>query len=258
LCADKYEPIYNETIWEAEFYGTRTDGNRTFGRIGNKIGNINLSTQYGYGFAAPTLILYDLYSDADIRRDISICPYKIDVDGVTKVQISGKAKRNCGKFRREWEDLRGFDPDKNYTAINWPILRYSDVLLMFAESENEVNGPTDAAYSAINKVRVRAGIEPLSDIDQEAFRLEIRNERAKELCFEALRKFDLVRWGIYVDALTKDLKDAMENKKWDTGNYQRQNPKALTVNTESKHQFWPIPEKELAVNGELSQNSYWK
>lgn len=261
MASDQYETTYNESIWEAEFYGSRNDGNHTLGRIGNTIGNVNAGSQYGYGFGAPTLILYDLYPENDIRRDVSICTYKVAANG-TQSKLSNITTRNCGKFRREWEDLRGFTPNKNYTALNWPILRYSDVLLMHAEAENEANGPA-AAVASINKVRERAGIELLpTSIDQATLRQEIRDERGRELCFEALHKFDLVRWGTYVQALTVDLKAAIEagkaDKRWNTGANYLQTPEALTVNTEAKHQFWPIPEKELAVNTLLEQNSYWK
>ena len=62
--------------------------------------------------------------------------------------------------------------------------------------------------------------------------------------------------------ISDDLKAAMEagkaDKRWNTGANYWQTPEALTLNTEAKHQFWPIPEKELAVNTLLEQNSYWK
>lgn len=262
MASDQYDAKYNESIWEVEFYGNRNDGNWTMGRIGNTIGNINGGSSYSYGFAAPTLILYDLYEEGDVRRDISICTYKIASDGVKQSALKNITQRNCGKFRREWEDLRGFTPHKNYTSLNWPILRYSDVLLMLAEAENEVNGPTTAAYDAINKVRARAGIPALSGLSKEAFRQEVRDERGRELCFEALHKFDLVRWGTYVKALTTDLGAAIEagkaDKRWSTSNNNIQTPEALVANTTEKHQFWPIPEKERAVNTVLEQNQYWR
>lgn len=260
MASDQYDPIYNESIWEAEFYGTRTDGNETMGRLGNVIGNVNKGQQYGYGYAAPTLILYDLYPEGDIRRDVSICTYRIEDNEGTKYDLSRYIPRcNCGKFRREWEDLHGYTADKNYTGLNWPILRYSDVLLMFAEAENEVNGASAAAFEAINTVRKRAGIPTLSGLDQDGLRQEIRDERARELCFEALRKFDLVRWGTYVDALTKDLAKSMEDRtRWGNGLDFNETPEALTINTTEKHQYWPIPETELSVNGLLDQNTYWK
>ena len=66
MASDTYDTEYNESIWEAEFIGTRDDGSYTAGRIGNVIGNIQKGTAnpgngYAYGFYAPTLILWDLF-----------------------------------------------------------------------------------------------------------------------------------------------------------------------------------------------------
>jgi hypothetical protein len=75
--------------------------------------------------------------------------------------------------------------DKNYTSINFPILRYADVLLMIAEAENEANnGPTTLAYQCMKEVRERAGLNELPDMTQEEFRQTVKDERAMELCFE--------------------------------------------------------------------------
>ncbi|HEX6429037.1 MAG TPA: RagB/SusD family nutrient uptake outer membrane protein, partial [Niastella sp.] len=94
------------------------------------------------------------------------------------------------------------------TSINWPLLRYADVLLMLAESENELNGPTAIALDAFRKVRQRAFPSALwSDkvdaymatvaTDKNSFFNAIVNERAWELGGEMIRKFDLVRWNLY-------------------------------------------------------------
>ena len=93
------------------------------------------------------------------------------------------------------------------TSINWPLLRYSDVLLMLAESENELNGPTGPAQDALRKVRQRAFPSNLwSDKvdayiatisgDKNAFFNAIVNERAWEFGGEMTRKFDLARWNL--------------------------------------------------------------
>lgn len=68
MASDTYDTEYNESIWEAEFIGTRDDGSYTAGRIGNVIGNIQKGTAnpgngYAYGFYAPTLILWDLFDE---------------------------------------------------------------------------------------------------------------------------------------------------------------------------------------------------
>ncbi len=266
LAQDKYDEVYNESIWEAEFFGNREadgQGNYTDGRIGNVIGNIQKSTAnpgtgYSYGFYAPTLILWDLYEAGDNRRDLYIAPYQIKANGEksnwTATQI---VQRACGKFRREWETSS--NKQKSYTPENYPILRYADVLLMLAEAENEANqGPTALAYECINAVRSRAGLTtPLSGLSYEAFQQELRDERGRELCFESLRKYDLVRWGIYVDAIHNKLGAATQDSRWAPGN-QYQGVKDYVSRTQERHQFMPIPTKELDVNGKLQQNIYWK
>lgn len=158
--------------------------------------------------------------------------------------------------------------EQELTPENYPILRYADVLLMLAEAENEVNKqPTDLAYTAINLVRKRAGIPELKNLSYDQFQQELRDERARELCFESIRKFDLVRWGIYLERMQNTLGTAAADKRW---NSQSENEAkadktggkydfAATVaaKTEEKHQFYPIPNKELSVNTKLKQNKWW-
>jgi starch-binding outer membrane protein, SusD/RagB family len=94
------------------------------------------------------------------------------------------------------------------TGINWPMMRYADVLLMLAESENELNGPTGVAQDALRKVRQRAFPSSLwaDKVDtyiasvsgsKTSFFNAIVNERAWELGGEFLRKYDLERWNLY-------------------------------------------------------------
>ena len=262
MCGDQYDAVYNESIWEAEFYGSRDDGNMTMGRIGNTLGNLDKTTKVSSGFCAGTLLLWDLYSADDPRRDVTMCTYSIDKNGK---HVAWKAdqiiKRTCGKFRREWEPA--YSANKNWTPENFPLLRYSDVLLMLAEAENEVNqGPTALAYECINLVRARA-LQPelTAGLDYAAFKQEVMDERARELTFEALRKYDLIRWGIYLDRIKNDLGEAVKDKRWKNGTNETNNDggvSAFIKRTAEKHQFLPIPEKELAVNLLLEQNKYWK
>lgn len=261
MASDRYDTKYNESMWEVEFIGSRElDGNWTDGRIGNVIGNIqkNGSTEglgYSYWFYGGSLILWDLYDGNDKRRDLSMAPYQIDAkDQYIYWKDNQIVQRACGKFRREWETL--MPRHKNYTQENYPIIRYADVLLMLAEAENEVNqSPTPLAYEAINTVRERAGIEPLSGLSYAEFQQELRDERGRELCFESLRKYDLVRWGIYTDAI-QALGEATYDSRWPGGsNYST--ARAFAERTQKKHEFLPIPLKELAINTELSQNPLW-
>jgi hypothetical protein len=259
LASDQYDPTYNESIWEAEFVGYREGNDWTEGRIGNVIGNLQSGTTYGYGygFYAGSLILWDLFDESDLRRDLSMAPYSINANNVKKDWSKTQfVQRCCGKFRREWETNPS--KSKTYTPENYPILRYADVLLMLAEAENEANqGPTTLAYECINEVRKRAGITEVEGLSYADFQQLVRDERGRELCFESLRKYDLVRWGIYVKAVHDDLGAAVADSRWAPAD-KFQGAKSYAAMTEEKHQFLPIPTKELSVNTKLQQNSYWR
>ena len=91
----------------------------------------------------------------------------------------------------------------NYTywPQNFPIIRFEDVLLMYAE----LVGPTTDGYAAINRIRQRAGLLPLSGLTDDQFQTAVRNERQYELAGEGLRWFDLVRWNIYESSMKRIL-----------------------------------------------------
>lgn len=262
MASDQYDTKYNESMWEVEFIGTKDDGRHTESRIGNEIGNlqnVNGNKGLGSGFYAGSLILWDLYekNPGDVRRDLAMAPYQINAKGAAAAWAVGNiVDRRCGKFRREWETNTPLN--KNYTGINYPILRYADVLLMLAEADMEANGVTDLAVSCINEVRERAGISKLpASISITDLRQELRDERGRELCFESLRKYDLVRWGIYVDAIHVNLTKAVNDARWSIGNDIKGGAEGFALYTGKRHQFLPIPRQEMSVNTKLKQNSYW-
>ena len=116
----------------------------TVNALGNK--SINILPTYFY-----------LFDSTDLRRDVTCCPYIVAADGSTKTgQVITSI--NDGKYRRDWITNPTIAPTNavQYLGLKWQILRYSDVLLMFAEADNEVSGgPTAAAYDAVNQVRRR-------------------------------------------------------------------------------------------------------
>lgn len=95
-------------------------------------------------------------------------------------------RKHSGGF----EERGGFNQNPN----NHRVMRYSDVLLMYAEAENEVNGPAEA-YSAINLVRARAAVPAVSGLSKEAFFEQVVVERRLEFMYEFHRYFNLLRWG---------------------------------------------------------------
>ncbi|WP_121201835.1 RagB/SusD family nutrient uptake outer membrane protein [Mucilaginibacter gracilis] len=164
-----HQDVYDikESMWEVENKGTDADGLGNTNRLGNTNGIAysanNNYPGYSYAFINTTAKLFNLYPAGDIRRDWAIAPYSYNA-ATTPVSYSFFASssiynRNVGKFRREYELT--LVRSKNTTPINFPILRYADVLLMLAEAENHINGPTSIAYDAINQVRRRGfGLNP--------------------------------------------------------------------------------------------------
>ncbi len=157
--------------------------------------------------------------------------------------------RVCGKYRREYEADK---KDRNFTSINFPILRYSDVLLMLAEAENELNGP-DNAYQYLNKVRERAGASPVSGLDKDSFRQMIKDERARELCFEFTRHFDLIRWGEFAERMNElsGYATLNQNTEWTQG------PTNVYTYFQvlDAYNYFPIPDAEMSVNKAITENN---
>lgn len=171
--------------------------------------------------------------------------------------------RACGKYRREYENLE-VKKNANYTSINFPVLRYADVLLMVAEAENEVNGgPTPLAYQCLNEVRTRANIAtyPENSMSQEQFRQAVKDERGMELCFEYLRRYDLIRWGEYVSSLNELALRAMQglDANWNRGNTDNNNsyPCYPYFQITDAYNYFPIPDSEISTNTEITQNPGW-
>ena len=164
-------------------------------------------------------------------------------------------ERNAGKFRREYELVT--PRDKNYTPINFPLLRYSDVLLMYAEAQNKAEGtPSVESIAYVNEVRTRANAPEVTITDSDDFQRLIEDERGRELCFEGLRKMDLIRWGKYKSAMEKVSLYATDAR-WSSG---RQYLLVYATNgaTSDRYQWLPIPTRELGLNNLLQQNQAWR
>ena len=260
---DKYD--IKESIWEVEFWSDGTGTFKEYGRVGNNNGIIttNEAVGYAYGYINANARLYNLYIGGDtLRRNWAVAPFKYNNSTGAKVYFTSTQlyQRNCGKWRREYELIT--PKIKGGTPQNFPLVRYSDVLLMFAEAENAVNnGPTEAAYNAINQVRRRGWGKLLpnakditeadlpDNLDKVSFLREIQDERSRELCFECFRKKDLIRWGIYVETL----RDA-------AAEITAEAPSGLVYgalagnNVSDRDKLLPIPDYERGINKLLGQN----
>lgn len=127
--------------------------------------------------------------------------------------------------------------------FNFPLLRYPDVLLIFAEAENEANGgPTAAAVDAVNQIRRRNGASEVGALSQQEFRSFLLEERRRELALEGDRRWDLMRWGIYLPVMNAIGID--ENN--------------VIKRRQAKHLLFPVPTSELNSNKALgAQNPGW-
>lgn len=130
--------------------------------------------------------------------------------------------------------------NQGQSGINYPVLRYADILLLYAETLNEINGgPGADAYTAINRVRSRAHIDNLAaGLNQSQFREAVFLERRKEFIQEGNRWFDLARRG---------------------GTYLYDALKKLPAKTGAavKDTLYPIPQSERDLNSLLTQNPGW-
>lgn len=170
----------------------------------------------GGGFARPTLDMVNAYETGDTRRAATVATSYMN--GATTVN-----ERFVVKYRHQGALAGDADTD-------FPILRYADVLLMYAEALNE-SGQTAAAEAPLNAVRARAGLVAKTGLNQQDMRLAIEQERRVELAFECHRWPDLVRTDRYFPVMT-----------------------AKGFPTRDFHRLYPVPQRERDLNNGLSQN----
>jgi hypothetical protein len=182
-------------------------------------------------------VVYNRFAEGDTRKDVSY------------IKQTGDYIFPRALFIKYITDLSA--PRKS-SPVNFPVIRYAEVLLILAEAINEENGgPTPEAYEAINQVRRRAfgelpytqpstkpGVD-LSNLDANGFRKAIQDERLFEFVQESKRWFDLVRWGILVESI-QDV------------TYNGQKIKSAVS---ERNYLYPIPQEQRDLNPEgLYQN----
>ena len=193
------------------------------------------------GWNIPTNDIIDTYEDGDKRKSASI---GLDF----KSPITGDVVPYIKKYDHPHSIYGRTDDD-------WPVLRYSDALLMLAESINEQTGPTAEASGYLNQVRERAGLKAVSGLDKQAFREKVLHERRVELAFENWRWFDLKRTKT-AEELTQFLNAY--------GAKEKANPTVTRQGTpysagdyifQPYEVLYPIPNNEILVNAKLAQNN---
>ena len=178
--------------------------------------------------------VYKLYSANDTRRAVTFYSSVYNAATGKTVVFSNAYTPYLNKF----VDY-SLNPlsTQGQSGINYPVIRYSEILLLYAEIQNELNGtPTSDAYDAINQVRTRANVANLTaGLNQSDFRDSVFLERRKEFIQEGQRWFDLTRRGgtYLVDALHKLPEKSAAS---------------------AKNNLFPIPLVEIQTNPKLTQN----
>jgi hypothetical protein len=198
----------NEIIFEVGMAGSTATGDSKLGYYNGP--RLNASPIYGSTQGAVTVVptYFYAFDSTDVRRDITVASYQFASGSNNQSGVALNAVCD-GKFRRDWHNppLPGTN---NYLGYNWPIIRFADVLLMFAEADNELNGPTTAAVNALLEVRrrgfggnaTRAGAN-LNTTSKTAMFNAIVNERLLEFGSEGVRKYDLLRWNLLAQKLSE-------------------------------------------------------
>lgn len=274
MCSNKYDLTARESMFEVEFYGNGLESSNESGKVGLYNGvtqgtATDPDVPFAYGWYDVTKILIRLYEADDARKWWNCADYSFKaVDGkVQKVpskeadKLTGELKVCPGKWRAEYDPIRPWA--KNNSSINFPVMRYSDVLLMIAEASNEVSGPTQEAIDAINLVRERAGATSISlaNFDKDKLRQYVFEERTRELCFEVPRRMELRRLGkeffFSRIALLKSQTWFDEVAKKPIG-YDLDDVRAVpAINIVSKHIYLPIPQCEANTNTICGQTAGW-
>ncbi|MFZ4929004.1 RagB/SusD family nutrient uptake outer membrane protein [Chryseobacterium sp. Mn2064] len=185
----------NEVIFAIGAFGGNS---RTDSKIGyyNGLRHDDSDWKSSGGISAIPTYFYE-FSKYDLRRDVNIAIFRVSTTKQEDLQTS--INWNDGKFRKSWTSITGTSQN---LGIDWPMLRYADVLLMFAEADNELHGsPSQDAVDAVMAVRQRAYAGNLGQVgtiptSKNAFFNYVVQERLLEFGGEGLRKYDLIRWNL--------------------------------------------------------------
>ncbi|MDN5287163.1 MAG: RagB/SusD family nutrient uptake outer membrane protein [Mucilaginibacter sp.] len=174
----------------------------------------------------------------------------------------GFGKTNSGETRTGYymrKFLTSNASATSYTNANhvFPIFRYAEILLNYAEAQNEATGPDATVYVAINAIRTRVGMPNLpTGLSQADMRTRIRHERRVEMAFEEQRFWDIRRWKIAKNVLNGTLHGVQGNFNGTTATYNTVGV-APTKFDASKMYLFPIPYKEIIANSSMTQNPNW-
>lgn len=251
----------SEHIWDVEF--SNSDGTTRFGGQVGTIDGVRTPNNLYWSQVLCSQEFYETFH-ADDNRKNSVARFRFIFGDDGKTLVKNEDESIIGntyyayKFRHPLsEEERGSTWANWSNPINFPIIRYSDVLLSYAEAVNRAKGaPTIEALEYVNMVRRRGFLKDINSpnaavdlkmMSKEQFEEALLAERGWELCFEGHRWVDLVRFG-ELEAGVKSL-----SKYEKTMSHTSQ-----AANFHSKHKYFPIPQDVVdASSGAISQNPNW-
>lgn len=225
-----------EYIFSAEYIATNNEGGEV-GTWDGPPGNWTYTITYSICRAMPEF--FKSYTSGDVRRDHNVVDYVV-IDANGNTQPTDDGFYYAFKWRHDPNpDTRGYATEWQ-SPFNFPLTRFADVLLIYAEAQTRADGSPNAdAYAAINRVRTRAGLGNLSGLSGPDFLKAVLDERKWELCYEGHRWADLVRYGKLIDVVRSSTEG---------------NPIA-SANIKEHHVLFPVPDREIQVSdGDLVQN----
>lgn len=240
-------PNSQESIYEFQFSNIYPDNNQIQWQTGSRaLANVDQYCYFGgYDLILPTKYCYNnvvdggIWETGDLRKAVSIRSNFI-YNGTVPRLPAGMGGDELDPHIKKYEDTRTQGTISFwYSGKNKPFLRYSDILLCYAECLNEL-GTTSVAEGIVNQVRTRAfgGTLPAgmawSGLSQTDFKIKIMDERMRELAFEGWRRMDLIRTGKLVDLVKV-------RNKWAN--------QSATIAT--KHNRYPIPLTEITLNPDI-------
>lgn len=237
---DRVHKNSGELIFQVQYKTGIAQNNITEFVTPDKIGISKLPSEIGA--LIPRREFVNSYDSTDKRREekqFFFSKYPSASGNGTIIDFGGYA---LYKF---WlVEAAGINGDRN-SDENWTLLRLPEVMLVYAEASNEVNGPTQSAYDQVNLIRSRAELPPLSGLTKDEFREAIWKERYHELAYENKAYFDIQRTRKAYNLSTGHFEDVLTYK----------NESGVIFN--EQYLLWPIPQTEIDANPKLQQNPGW-
>lgn len=209
ICGHNANDPSGELMFQVAMGGNSSNSDSKLGTYnGTKYGTVG-----GGSLAIMPTYLYT-FDSTDVRRDVTCVPAEFTTTNSVGTLFRKAHNINAivdGKWRKEWLSNPVFTPGNTAAnlSLNWVIMRFSDVLLMYAEADNELNqGPSAADIAAVAEVSKRAhggnaALVPTIPTDYTGFFKFIVKERMLEFGSEGIRKYDLIRWNLLTAAITE-------------------------------------------------------